>query len=294
MELLASLCNLPEPKPYGLVRVVLDADVPTVEAIEVDGVPETAHCTGLATGGRLVYALATSGGVQKLVGLARRGRGWHTEFFQELPDLSDAHGMAILDGYLYVTSTGSDELLRYELRDGGAECGDTIWRASDAGADTHHVNSVATWQNRVVISAFGPKVGDLWRTAVFGYVYDITVGTRLIEGIYQPHSLSTRGGRLYWCESPAGLLCSAEGPLVRVDGYARGLCWISDRLVAIGSSVGRSASRSRGGVVANPADPGGRVGRCGIALCDIRTGTVGHWIDLGGFGTEIFDIVAVV
>ena len=70
-----------------------------------------------------------------------------------------------------------------------------IWRESNLRADTHHVNSIAEWKGKLIISAFGRKFGTLWSSAFDGYIHDVTRDRRIKGGIYHPHSLAPRGDR---------------------------------------------------------------------------------------------------
>ena len=181
--------------------------------------------------------------------------------------------------------------VRYDLAPLGVRNPEVIWRASNTGTDTHHINSIIEWQGSLVISAFGPKFGTLWASAMDGYIHDISQDRRIKGGIYHPHSLSVLGDRLYFLESYRKLFWCLEGPMTSLDdGYSRGVCWLSNDFVCLASSIGRRLSRSTG-LIANPADPGKVAGNCGVIVRNVTHSKTIKRINLEGFGPEIYDLM---
>jgi hypothetical protein len=290
MKILASFCNLPITKNTGILQIDFISNQFT--PIKLWDYLKVSTCTGLTADEEHVYILCVSHGTHYLVGL--RHADFAPVFCQVLPEIQDGHSILAKDGYLYVVSTGTDSVIRYTLSPLGVDAPQEVWRASESGVDTHHINSIIEWDGNLVISAFGPKDGTLWASASNGYIHDITRDIRVKSGIYHPHSLCTRGERLYYCESARGLFCSLEGPIFPLPGYARGVCWLADDLVCVGSSIGRRVSKSTG-LIANPADPGDPTGTCSITIVRVGNGNykVENRINLEWFGPEVYDLLTI-
>jgi hypothetical protein len=284
-SILLSFCNLPTPLRTGILRLDLDSE--EAAEVELGSEANVESCTGLSADGNRIYALFLSDGIYLIGALSRNDL--QPVFRQPLPEIKDGHSILAKEEYLYVVSTGTDEIFRYDLGPKGVSNPVVIWRASDTTTDTHHVNSITGWDGNLVISAFGPKFGTLWSSAFDGYIHDISRNRSIKGGIYHPHSLAVHRNRLYYFESYRKLLWCLEGPVSGLDAYSRGVCWASEHLVCVGSSVGRRFSRSTG--LANPADPGELAGSCGIRLSDIRLGRTVKEINLQWFGPEIYDVI---
>lgn len=291
-KVLASLCNMPQPASSGLVLV--DFDTGECRLLDM-GLPEKIKtCTGLALAGGRVYAIGvTVAGVHYLAALA--SDTFDRVFVCRLDDVKDAHSILAVHDALYVVSTGTDAVLRYDLSPGGVSNPVVAWQASDEGRDTHHINAIALWNEDVVISAFGPKIGATWSTATGGYIHSLTHNRRVAEGIYQPHSLCAANGELYYCESARGRLYSVGGDCLEVGGYLRGLAFASSRQFVAGTSVARKISKSSG-IINNPGDPGEPSGKCALVVCALGAeGAKGAKrlteISLAAYGAEIYDVV---
>jgi len=213
-------------------------------------------------------------------------------FWQKLPEIKDGHSILATGDKLYVVSTGTDEVISYDMFSDKLGNPQTFWRADDSGNDTHHVNSIVKMGDDIYVSAFGPKADKLWSSASNGYIHNITRDIRVREGIYHPHSLSERNGQLYYCESSTRTFASLDGPILQLDGYTRGIGWLSDELVCISSSMGRKISKSTG-LIANSADPGELDGVSGMTIRDIKNQDLVAEVNLSRFGPEIYDVLVV-
>lgn len=165
---------------------------------------------------------------------------------EDLPEIADGHDLRSWRGGLVVADTGHDRIAW--LRPGKPT--KTLWRASDTGADTQHVNSVAVVGGRVLATAFGVKPGAGWRSACGGFIVDCVSGEILVSGIAQPHSLIAEGLAFWWCESATSTVwrhTPGEGaaPVARLRGYLRGLM-VTPRHVFVGASAHRRRSRHLG------------------------------------------------
>ena len=283
---LVSFCNFPFPREPAICS--FETDSGALSQIPL-GLPSSVEgCTGITANRANIFILGVSQGICHLTVLTRSRR--EVIFRQPLPEVKEGHSIVADDEQLFIVSTGTDEVIRYNLAPKRVSDPQVVWRATLSGTDTHHVNSITRWQGNLVASAFGPKFGTLWTSALEGYIHDISRDTRIKSGVYHPHSLSVRADRLYYLESQRKLLCSLDGPLFSLPGYPRGVCWLSDDLVCIGSNVGRRLSKSTG-LIANPADPGEPSGSCGITVADVKAGGRVKHFDLGWVGGEIYDIV---
>lgn len=286
-SILISFCNLPSPRRTALLK--LNPDSEAISEVEL-GWHDITSCTGLCANDDHIYVLFASGGLYYLGALRRDTL--QPVLHHPLPEIKDGHSILAKQNHLYVVSTGTDEVFRYDLGSFTLSNPVVIWQANNLGIDTHHVNSIVDWKGSLVISAFGPKFGALWTSAFDGYIHDISENRCIRGGIYHPHSLTAKGERLYYVESHRKLLWCLEGPVLSLDGYSRGVGWLSDDLVCFGKSVGRRFSKSTG-MIANPADLAERVGNCGVALTDIRRGKTIKQIDLEWFGPEIYDVLVI-
>jgi len=128
-----------------------------------------------------------------------------------LEGIKDVRSITVVDGFLYAVSTGTDEVRRVPL-DRLGQPSEVVWRASGAGSDTHHVNSIVNAGHRILCSAFGPKTGTRWSTALVGYVVDIQSGELVCRGVEHPHSVTVASDDVY----------VAESRRARVRGISRG------------------------------------------------------------------------
>jgi hypothetical protein len=286
--LLISYCNLPVPRRSAVLKLDLDAGYS--DAVSFEFPKPMDSCTGLALQGERIYALFLAGGLSHLAALT--AGSLESVFSQPLPEVKDGHSVWVKPPYVYIVSTGTDEVLRYDLAPDGLLNPSVVWQANASGADAHHINSITDWKGRLVISALGPKSGALWATATEGYIHDISRDVRIKSGVYHPHSLSVRDDCLYYCESQKKLFRSLDAPIFELDAYTRGVCWLSDELVCVGTSVGRRQSKSTG-LTANPADPGPAAGSCRVTIGRITDGRIVKRVEVGAFGPEVYDLLAL-
>lgn len=207
-----------------------------------------------------------------------------------VPQVREAHSICFVDNTIYAVSTGTDEVFALDLSgDTVSDCR-VVWKASNSGRDTHHLNSIIEVGGELVVSGFGPKTDSTWTSATNGYIHNISRDVRLRAGVYQPHSLSVRNQRMYYCESHNRAFCSLDGPLFQLPGYSRGVAWLSDELVLVGTSILRTVSKSTG-LTADAADVNAPPDKCGITLYDLARGRERFHIDLSWFGPETYDLV---
>ncbi len=289
--ILASFCNI----PFFTVSPILCIKLQVDSNGSVDFAPVTLGysqpidtVTGMARSDGRIYI--TFGSKGKIYVSVKSEYCLEDLFCQELPEVTEAHSVLVLGQYFYIVSTGTDQVIRYEINDNRLVHPNCVWEASQENKDTHHMNSIVEMDGELYVSAFGPKKEKLWASATDGYIYNITSGKRIIEGIHHPHSLTVHNRQLYFCESHNGTFCSREGSLFKLNGYSRGIVWLSDELVAVATSVGRKVSRSTG-LFANPADPGEKAGTCNLSVRQVPAGDTVISSDLSWFGPEVYDLL---
>ena len=215
-------------------------------------------------------------------------------YYQKLPEVKDGHSILAFDNYLYVVSTGTDEIICYEIKEKSLENPKVVWQASDKKTDTHHINSIAERNGEILISAFGPKSGQLWTSSSNGYIYNITTNSSVASGIHHPHSISVNNGNIYYSNSHRNSFCvvGQTTSIFDLDGYTRGVSWLSNDLACVATSIGRKISKSTG-LIANPADPGESAGKCSLFVGKVLENKIIREVDVSSFGTEIYDILTL-
>ena len=114
--------------------------------------------------------------------------------------------------------------------------------------DSQHVNSLCLHEGRLLASRFGRfdvHRGYKGATRGAGEIFDVKTGEVVIGGLSQPHSLVSHAGRLWVCDSEAGVVRAYHGFVETrahaFDGYVRGLAF-----GASAAFVGLSRSRNTG------------------------------------------------
>jgi hypothetical protein len=295
MRALLSFCNEKRAPDEGVLLFDVAANTGTWLAVGTDR--EIMGTRGICLSGETVYVLYTI--------------GWHETHLSiyhlqdavpalradvVLPDVKDPHSLCIQKKQLLITSTGTDELLAYDLDDFGAPLGNArvVWSASSANADTHHINCVTVNDGHVYVSAFGPREGEFWSSATNGYIYDLTANEKACTGIRQPHSLRGANGGIYFAESSRQMLRTLDGASILIGGYARGCDIAADGVVLVGSNVARRVSASRGIVVNNAAlennQEGEAMGKCCVVCVTPGRVPKRQYVDVSRYGREIYDI----
>jgi hypothetical protein len=290
MELLISLCNrLPE--RYQELRGVFAAKV-NVDDGSVTPVMLPAEVTESRWG--MTGMARYRGGYACLLppsSLVLLSAALEVEALYDLKNLLDPHSIAAHDGKLYIASTGTDSVIEFTPEQGEK----IFWRASDTGTDTVHLNSLL-WQNDGLwITAFGRKSGALWRSAEQGYALNILSGARVFGHLHHPHSLIEAGGALWVCESATMTVRNTKGQQIPAPhGYLRGLA-LADGFLCVGSTKGRTRSKSTGTLIGNSADPGQPAGEPGIGIYELGTNgslpSCRRFIEMSAYADEIYDIL---
>lgn len=294
--ILLSFCNIPTQTTSPLLCLLVPDKLedPICFAPVSLGYPDLTYtATGLTLANDKIFVLFKASSNKIYVAALQKGN-LSPIYYQELPEVKDGHSILAINDCLYVVSTGTDEVVCYDILERSLENPRTIWCASDTKTDTHHINSIVEKNGEILVSAFGPKAGQLWSTASNGYIYNITTNSLVIEGIYHPHSLNVWDGKIYYSDSHRNSLCvvGQKNAIFDLYGYTRGVSWLANDLVCMATSIGRRISKSTG-LIANSADPGEPAGECSLLLGNVSEQKILGKIDLAWFGPEIYDVLVL-
>jgi uncharacterized protein (TIGR03032 family) len=181
-----------------------------------------------------------------------------------------------------------------------------LWRPSFisrlAAEDRCHLNGLAleAGEPRYATAVSRSDAADGWRDRRVdgGILLDVTSGEILAEHLSMPHSPRLHHGRLWLLNSGSGEFGSVDPatgqfmPLAFVPGFARGLCFI-DGCAVIGLSLPRENRTFSGlgldeGLRARDTEP-----RCGLAVIDLASGDMLHWVRIEGVIRELYDVAAL-
>jgi uncharacterized protein (TIGR03032 family) len=187
-----------------------------------------------------------------------------------------------------------------------------LWRPAFvsrlAAEDRCHLNGLAMrdGQPRYVTVCSRSDIADGWRDRRRdgGCVVDVATGDVLADGLSMPHSPRVRGDTLWLLESGTGWLGSVDVSAHRATesdafrrttmcpGYARGLALHGDFAI-VGLSKPRenktfSGLKLQEELALRDAEP-----RCGLAVIDLPTGDIVHWLWIDGIVAELYDVVAL-
>lgn len=294
--ILVSFCNV---APGAPMLGLLDSALGTFRAIELpSALGDYYGITGLSQQGGFIYA-----GVQ-----GRRNEGADSPAHIAVLSTHDLtlrhlyscrlaqsiHSVLAAHDSLWAVSTGTDEVIQIHLDQGIPQDDErVVWSPTTDGhrADIHHLNSIAFLGGDLLVSGFGKKAGALWSTANDGFIKNTVSAETLVSGIDHPHSLMTIAGSLAYCESRTRSVHVNGRQVIRgLPGYVRGLCLLDGDLF-VGAGVGRRVSISTG-LVNNRDDPGELAGQCAVVRIS-PDGAMKRLFDLGAFGAEIYDLLAI-
>ena len=227
---------------------------------------------------------------QRFVRAYQTCNGCHLDVFEDdrhrtlfLPEVIDIHDIFVDGETLYAVSTGTNEVLVYDLPTGRL----IEHIAYPGNDDAHHLNCLGRIQGGLVVSAFGrfqeTRGWDGGRSAGRGIVIglrDTQAAHPLFEGLDQPHTPQEHAGWNYVCDSRNNRLVRISDDRREVldfhGGYVRGLGFVDGTLY-----VGLSASRNQSSDYT----------RARIAVVDLATFSICSQIELPF--AEVFAIAPV-
>jgi hypothetical protein len=280
--LLVSLCNVEIESPSSLLLVD-----PTSWAITPLTMTRGVGSTGICRIGDEIFVACQT--AEAIVAVLDAGTlRVHGE--ARLSGARDPHSIVAWNGGLAIASTGTDEVLWYRYHDGALIDRTVLWAHGTERKDTVHINGLTAHRGALVCCAFGSRSleTDLWSEAHDGFVYDIVNERTLLAGLAHPHSVAFLADELVVCESSHRSLRSAARPLVKLDGYTRGVAFLDDERIVIATSIARTTSRS-GNRLLNPGAEGLDAGICALHVAG-RDGTVRETVSFNQHGREIYDV----
>lgn len=207
----------------------------------------------------------------------------------------DPHSIIERNGSLFVVSSGTNAVIRFEVDNGHVISEQLHWRPDCVSSDCDeiHLNSLACIDGRIVVSHFGGRDSSgEWLHE--GLVYDTERDKVIVDDLAHPHSLTQHQGHLYLADSFNGQVLIGKPndndgytfDKVNVGGYPRGLVVDGgDLLVAI--SARRLVSKSTGKVNIAPKR---EATRSGIVRINLETRQTAKCIDLQDYGSELYDL----
>lgn len=150
---------------------------------------------------------------------------------------------------------------------------------------------------RYVTAVSRSDVSDGWRDRRVGggVVLAVPGGDVVAEGLSMPHSPRWHDGRLWLLNSGTGEFGTVDMASGRFEavaflpGFARGLAFVGGCAV-IGLSLPRESRTFSGlpidaALAARDVEP-----RCGLAVIDLATGDMVHWVRIEGVVRELYDV----
>lgn len=180
---------------------------------------------------------------------------------------------------------------------------DPVWRPPFvtrlAAEDRCHLNGVAMRDGRpAYVTAVGASdVADGWRDHRMngGLIIDVASGKTLAAGLSMPHSPRLHRGRLYILNAGSGEFGEIDlqggqfEAITFCPGFLRGLAFIDDFAV-VTMSLPRGDRSFKGLAIEKTLEKSGAVARCGLAVIDLKTGDLVHWLRIEGVVQELFDV----
>ena len=210
----------------------------------------------------------------------------------------DPHSLVWHTGFVYVVSTGTNEIYRIPLVDDSLGGEELFWAYSGTSPehDQVHLNGLTIdADGRLIASCFGERTGE-GRWGASGRVFYLDNNETLHAGLSQPHSPVVAGDTLAFAESKTGQVYlyerSASGwglrQTISVGGYPRGIAFGGDD-VFVGISADRKVSRSQ----KVPLDTCSEAQPSALIRLNRRTGEIRRIPGISLYGNEIYDIVPV-
>lgn len=219
-KLLISFCNLKNTSTTGLLLYDLNTD--QGDWIRLIEQPTVRTATGIVKNGQRVYCAFRSEKGPQLAVLDASSLQVINVF--PLPIVSDVHSITVHKQILYVVSTSTDSIISYSISDDALGEPTEFWTPTGANQDTHHLNAIHKTPNgQIICSGFGPKSDKLWASAQNGYIYNITTGKYVIQGINHPHSIVCCNHQIFYCESSTASVKNNVNQVIQFEeGYIRG------------------------------------------------------------------------
>jgi uncharacterized protein (TIGR03032 family) len=131
-----------------------------------------------------------------------------------------------------------------------------------------------------------------------GVVLDVPTGEVVAAGLSMPHSPRWHRDRLWLLQAGTGEFGTVDRdtgrlePVCFLPGFARGLAFVGDFAV-IGLSLPRESRTFTGLPLDDRLTAAGVGPRCGVAVVDLRTGDLAHFLAIEGVIEELYDVCVI-
>lgn len=183
---------------------------------------------------------------------------------------------------------------------------DPVWRPSFvsrlAAEDRCHMNGLAMRDGApAYVTAVGRSdVADGWRDHRLsgGVVIDVASGEIVAHGLSMPHAPRLHDGNFYLLNAGSGEFGALDvktgkfEPITFCPGFLRGLEFIDGYAIAT-MSLPRGDRSFEGLAIEKTFEKTGGAPRCGLAVIDLKTGDLAHWLRLEGVVQELFDVAVL-
>ncbi len=183
---------------------------------------------------------------------------------------------------------------------------DPVWRppfvSRLAAEDRCHLNGLAMAGGKpAYATAVGRSdVADGWRDHRHGggVVIDVASGEIVADGLSMPHAPRLHEGNFYLLNAGSGEFGALDmksgrfEPATFCPGFLRGLAFI-DGYAIVTMSLPRGDRSFEGLAIEKTLEKTGGGPRCGLAVIDLKTGDLAHWLRLEGVVQELFDVAVI-
>ena len=169
-----------------------------------------------------------------------------------------------------------------------------------AAEDRCHMNGMAMRDGKpaFVTAVSNSDVADGWRDRRRdgGVLVDVDSGEIVAHGLSMPHAPRWRDGVVWLANAGTGEIGYVDPndgrftPTTFCPGFLRGVDFIGDYAVTT-LSLPRGNRTFEGLPLQDRLEAANAEPRCGLAVIDLKTGDLAHWLRVEGVVTELFDAV---
>jgi uncharacterized protein (TIGR03032 family) len=177
------------------------------------------------------------------------------------------------------------------------------WITKTVPEDRCHLNGICSRDGRprYVTCVCQGNVRAAWRENRIGkgIIYDIVEDRVVCEGLSMPHSPRWHNGKLWVLDAGTGWFGYVDmnsKQLVRkvwLPGYLRGMDFVNDRYVAVGTSEDRHENVFQGLPLGDELVKNGVQAKCGIHIIDLKDFSVPHNMIFKDPDNELYDVAII-
>lgn len=283
-KLLISFCNT---RPHGFALGVFDFDKERLRWVDLSDLEDEIYGADGITFSKNHYWVLLQLGNNKS-SLLKLNTSFKIVSYYKLKT-EDAHSLIPFEDGFLITDTAHDSVNQVTILGNNLK-EKTFWCIGTCQSDTLHINSITSLNGQIYVSMFGEKPEHGWKHAESGAIIRTSDNVTIHSGLKHPHTLIANK-KMYYLESISGTLFEYDGvnhvPVLRVEGYARGLCMNEDYYF-IGVSARRRKSRSTG-ITNQDVTTNDEISNSWIYRIDKKTLNV-EKKRLTLFGHEVFEI----